>query len=69
MFEPAEWSERPTPGQLGWLGAAAVGSIPALDLLSSNVYIFLSFFNVCISAYTFGALGLRSSVVDVCGTF
>ena len=27
---PAEWSERLTPGQSGWLGAAAVGSIPAL---------------------------------------
>ena len=31
-FEPAEWSERLTPGQSGWLGAAAVGSIPALAL-------------------------------------
>ena len=31
-FEPAEWSERLTPGQLGWLSAAAVGSIPALAL-------------------------------------
>ena len=31
-FEPAEWSERLTPGQSGWLGAAAVGSIPALTL-------------------------------------
>ena len=33
--EPAEWSEwseRLTPGQSGWLGAAAVGSIPALAL-------------------------------------
>ena len=30
--EPAEWSERLTPGQLGWLGAAAIGSIPALAL-------------------------------------
>ena len=29
-FEPAEWSERLTPGQSGWLGAAAVGSIPVL---------------------------------------
>ena len=28
-FEPAEWSERLTPGQSGWLGAAAVDSIPA----------------------------------------
>ena len=28
-FEPAERSERLTPGQWGWLGAAAVGSIPA----------------------------------------
>ena len=31
-FEPAEWSERLTRGQSGWLGAAAVGSIPALAL-------------------------------------
>ena len=31
-FEPAEWSERLTPGQSGCLGAAAVGSIPALAL-------------------------------------
>ena len=31
-FEPAEWSERLTPGQSGWLGAAAVVSIPALAL-------------------------------------
>ena len=31
-FESAEWSERLTPGQSGWLGAAAVGSIPALAL-------------------------------------
>ena len=31
-FEPAEWSERLTPRQSGWLGAAAVGSIPALAL-------------------------------------
>ena len=31
-FEPAEWSERLTPGQSGWLGAAAIGSIPALAL-------------------------------------
>ena len=31
-FEPAEWTERLTPGQSGWLGAAAVGSIPTLAL-------------------------------------
>ena len=31
-FEPAEWSERLTPGQSGWQGAAAVGSILALAL-------------------------------------
>ena len=29
-FEAAEWSERLTSGQVGWQGAAAVGSIPAL---------------------------------------
>ena len=34
--ELAEWSERLTPGQSGWLGAAAVGSIPAFAL-----YLFL----------------------------
>ena len=27
-FEPAELSERLTPGQSGWIGAPAVGSIP-----------------------------------------
>ena len=31
-FEPAKRSERLTPGQSGWLGAAAIGSIPALAL-------------------------------------
>ena len=31
-LEPAEWSERLTPRQSGWLGAAAEGSIPALAL-------------------------------------
>ena len=31
-FEPAELPERLTPGQSGWLGAAVVGSIPALAL-------------------------------------
>ena len=35
-FEPAEWSERLTPGQSGWLGAAAVGSIPTLALSHSQ---------------------------------
>ena len=40
FFQPAELSERLTPGQSGWLGAAAVGSIPALAL---------SFFNICLS--------------------
>ena len=48
-FEPAEWSERLTPGQSGWLGAAAVGSIPlSLFLSFFNVKIFFSFFNVYI---------------------
>ena len=31
-FDPAEWSERLTPGQSGWLLAAAVGLIPVLAL-------------------------------------
>ena len=34
-FEPAEWSERLTPGQSGWQGAAAVGSIHARSRSSS----------------------------------
>ena len=34
--EKAEWSEQLTPGQSGWLGAAAVGSIPALALSHSQ---------------------------------
>ena len=42
-FEPAEWSERLTPGQSGWLGAAAVGSIPApaLSLFLQRLYFLL----------------------------
>ena len=35
-FEPAVCSQRLTPGQSGWLGAAAVGSIPALALSLSK---------------------------------
>ena len=35
-FEPTEWSKRLTPGQLGWQGAAAVGSIPAPALSHSE---------------------------------
>ena len=41
-FEPAEWSEGLTPGQSGGLGAAAVGSIPALALSLSSTSIFSS---------------------------
>ena len=33
IFVSAEWSERLTPGRLGWIGAAAVGSIPLLIFL------------------------------------
>ena len=42
-FEPAEWSEWLTPGQSGWLGAAAVGSIPApaLSLFLQRLYFLL----------------------------
>ena len=50
-FELAEWSGRLTPGQLGWLGAAAVGSIPALALSHSpknKSKIYFSFSNVFI---------------------
>ena len=45
-IEPAGWSERLTPGQSGWLGAAAVGSIPtpALSLFLQCLF-FFSFFN------------------------
>ena len=44
-FEAAEWSERLTPRRVGWLGAAAVGSIPALVTFfsfSSPLLLFLS---------------------------
>ena len=41
-FEPAEWSEQLTPGQSGWLGAAAVGSIPALALSHSQSILWLT---------------------------
>ena len=42
-FEPAEWSERLTPWQSGWLGAATVGSIPALafSLFLQRLYFLL----------------------------
>ena len=42
-FKPAEWSERLTPGQSGWLGAAVVGSIPAraLSLFLQRLYFLL----------------------------
>ena len=49
-FEAAEWSERLTPGQSGWLGAAAVGSIPALVLSSTSVFSSLSSTSVFISS-------------------
>ena len=44
-FEPAEWSERLASRRAGWLGAAAVGSIPALVTFfsfSSLLLLFLS---------------------------
>ena len=44
-FEAAEWSERLTSRLVGWLGAAAVGSIPILVTLfsfSSLLLLFLS---------------------------
>ena len=43
--EAAEWSERLTSRRVGWLGAAAVGSIPALVTFfsfSSLLLLFLS---------------------------
>ena len=45
-FEAAEWSERLTSRRVGWLGTAAVGSIPALVTFfsfSSLLLLFLSF--------------------------
>ena len=45
FFEPAEWSERLTSRRAGWLGAAAVGSIPAFVTFfsfSSLLILFLS---------------------------
>ena len=52
-FEPAEWSERLTSRRAGWLGAAAVGSIPALvtffSLFSSSSLSLLSFKNLYFS--------------------
>ena len=45
--QPAEWSERLTPGQSGWLGAAAVGSIPALALSLFLQGIFFEIADVC----------------------
>ena len=43
-FEPAEWSERLTPGQSGWLG---VGSIPALALSLFLQWIYFLLFLQC----------------------
>ena len=49
FFDPAEWSERLTLGQSGWLGAATVGSIPALAIsLFLQRLNFFSFFKVYI---------------------
>ena len=50
-FEPAEWSERLTPGQSGWLGAAAVCSIPALalSLFLQRLYFLLFLQRLCLS--------------------
>ena len=45
IFDPAEWSEQLTSRRAGWLGAAAVGSIPALVTFfsfSSFLLLFLS---------------------------
>ena len=49
-FELAEWSERLTPGQLGWLGATAVGSIPALalSLFLQRLYFLLLLQRLCL---------------------
>ena len=43
-FEAAEWSERLTSRREGWLGAAAVASIPALVTFFSfsSLLLFLS---------------------------
>ena len=65
-FLPAEWSERLTPGQSGWLGAAAVGSIPALALslfLQRLTFlqriIFLVFVCLLLMEFFFGQVCLR----------
>ena len=55
-FEAAEWSERLTSRRVGWLGAAAVGSIPALVTFfsfSSLLLLFLSWHFTCFSLFFF----------------
>ena len=43
-FEAAEWSKRLTSRRMGWLGAAATGSIPApATFLSFSLLFFFSF--------------------------
>ena len=51
----SEWSERLTPGQSGWLGAAAVGSIPALalSLFLQRLNFLLCFHTTCGKNYNF----------------
>ena len=43
--EPVEWSERLISGQSGWLGAVAVGSIPAL---APSHFQFINFLRVLV---------------------
>ena len=50
-FEAAEWSERPTSRRVGWLGAAAAGSIPAL----------VTFFSFSSSSSSSSSLSLLST--------
>ena len=48
LLKTAEWSERQTSRRAGWLGAAAIGSIPTLVTFfsfSSLLLLFLSFFS------------------------
>ena len=53
-FEPAEWSERLTPGQSGLPGAAAVGSVPALalSLILQRLYFLLLLLRLYLSLRT-----------------
>ena len=50
-FEATEWSERLTSRRVGWLGAAAVGSIPALVIFFSFSFLLLLFLSSLSKTY------------------